>query len=69
MSNRFSYVQYDRHAVEQQAKLKEKFEVIESLVNELSDSRAKALVYTYLEIAFHWAEKAVGETQEKRTMK
>lgn len=69
MSHRFSHVQYDRHAVEQQAKLKEKFEVVESLVNELEDGRAKQLVYTYLEIAYMWTGKAIRDTQIKRTGK
>lgn len=66
MSKRFSYVQYDRKATEDQAKLKEKFEELEALVHPLEEGRAKSLVLTKLEEAYMWSGKSIRDSQIKR---
>lgn len=66
---RFSYVKYDEKAVEQQVNFKTQFEAIEKLADELQNGRAKALVMTYLEIAYMWIGKAIRDEQIERTGK
>jgi hypothetical protein len=65
-STRFSYIQYDRHATEQQAQLKAKFEELEVLCNALEDGRPKSLVMTKLEEAYMWTGKAIRDAQIKK---
>lgn len=62
--SRFDYVKYDEVSMEKQAKIKEAFEAVETLVDlSINDGRAKALVLTYLEIAYMWTGKAIRDEQ------
>lgn len=67
MSNRFSYVKYDDEAAMKQMLFKRMFETLEASVDQLSDGRAKSLVYTKLEEAYMWIGKAIRDEQIKRT--
>lgn len=66
MNSRFGYVAYDDRAVEIQKKFKSQFEKLESLVDDLDDGRAKALVYTKLEEAYMWVGKSIKDDQLAR---
>lgn len=66
MSKRFSYVKYDDISAAAQEALKGQFEGVESLVNELPDSREKALCLTALEEAYMWTGKAIRDMQIRR---
>lgn len=67
MSNRFDYVAYDAKAMTDQCTFKELFSKVDTLVDELLTSpRAKALVHTYLEIAYMWIGKAIRDDQITR---
>lgn len=67
MANRFDYVAYDSKATMDQGAFKEFFQKLESLVDQLLTSpRAKALVHTYLEIAYMWIGKAIRDDQIAR---
>lgn len=62
--SRFDYVKYDEVSMEKQAKIKEAFEAVETLVDlSINDGRAKALVLTHLEIAYMWTGKAIRDEQ------
>lgn len=69
MGQRFSYVKYGEQAMKQQQDLRVAFEAIETLVDGLSDGRAKALVYTKLEEAYMWTGKAIRDHQIMQTGK
>ena len=66
MSQRFSYVKYDEQSQAQQEELKDLFEEIESVVNDLPDSREKSLCLTALEEAYMWTGKAIRDAQIAR---
>lgn len=62
--SRFDYVKYDEASAEKQSKLKEAFQAVEAFVeSSIPDGRAKALVLTYLEIAYMWTGKAIRDEQ------
>lgn len=63
MSDRFSYVRYDETAMSRQQALRDAFEEVEKLVDQLADGRAKALVYTKLEEAYMWTGKSIRDDQ------
>lgn len=67
MSDRFSYVRYDAQAIENQQKLRDAFEEVERLVDQLADGRAKSLVYTKLEEAYMWTGKSIRDDQIARS--
>lgn len=65
--NRFDYVAYDDDAMKNQASFKERFMNLEAEVDHrLISPRAKALIHTYLEIAYMWVGKAIRDDQIKR---
>lgn len=66
MSQRFSYVKYDKASMELQAKFKQKFEEIEELAIDLYPSRPHALLLTALEEAYMWTGKAIRDRQIER---
>lgn len=66
MSQRFSYVKYDEQSTAAQETFKQQFEVLETLVDALPDSRAKSLCLTALEEAYMWTGKAIRDLQIKR---
>ena len=65
---RFSYVQYDEKSASLQQVLKERFEALELICNDLEDGRAKSLVLTKLEEAYMWAGKSIRDSQIKRSV-
>lgn len=68
MSQRFSYVKYDKTSQAFQQSLKKKFEAIEEQVEVcLPNGRAKSLLLTHLEIAYMWSGKAIRDDQIART--
>lgn len=68
VASRFSYVKYDREAIDLQQALKTKFEEIEAICNShLSPSREQALILTNLEVAYMWTGKAIRNAQVART--
>jgi hypothetical protein len=69
MSQRFSYVKYDDQAMRRQQDLRQAFENLEELGNQLIDGRAKALFFTKLEEAYMWTGKAIRDDQIARTGK
>jgi hypothetical protein len=66
MSQRFSYVKYDKRSIAAQETLKLQFETIELLIDALPDSRAKSLCLTALEEAYMWTGKAIRDEQIAR---
>jgi len=65
MSRRFDYVKYDSESTSLQETFKELFLDIEELAEQSfsKESRAKALLMTYLEIAYMWTGKAIRDQQ------
>lgn len=62
--SRFDYVKYDEQSAKKQADLKTAFQMAEAEVEKnIGDGRAKALVLTYLEIAYMWTGKAIRDEQ------
>lgn len=66
MSQRFSYVKYDEESQTKQELLKKQFEVLEAMVDTLTESRPKALCLTALEEAYMWTGKAIRDEQISR---
>lgn len=64
--SRFDYVQYDDHAADFQALVKEKFIELEATLKTLKDGRAKSLVMISLEEAYMWSGKAIRDEQIER---
>lgn len=60
---RFDYVKYNEESQKKQQELKQAFEVVEGLVDQLYSSRAKSLIYTKLEEAYMWCGKAIRDHQ------
>ena len=67
VSQRFSYVKYDEQAASLQEKFKKAFTEIEVLSETLPNGREKALLLTYLEIAYMWTGKVIRDDQIART--
>lgn len=66
MSERFKYVKYDERSIIQQEAFKEQFEKLETMVEDLSQGRAKSLMLTHLEEAYMWLGKAIRDEQLSR---
>lgn len=68
MTQRFSYVKYDKSAVYKQEKLKEMFTQIENFIDDnFVKTRESALLLTALEEAYMWAGKAIRDEQITRS--
>lgn len=67
--SRFDYVKYDEQSTAAQEAFKVKFDEIEKLADEvLQNSREKASLMTYLEIAYMWIGKAIRNEQIARNV-
>ena len=64
--SRFDYVKYDDWAARQQASIKERTELLSSLIECLPDGRAKSIALTNLEQAYMWCGKAIRDDQIAR---
>lgn len=65
-STRFDYVQYDEKAASLQQSVKSHCVVLELFLNNLPESRGKALALTKLEEFYMWTGKAIRDDQIKR---
>jgi hypothetical protein len=64
--NRFDYVQYDEYAQADQAEFKAAFIYLETLIENLTNGRAKSLALTASEEAYMWVGKAIRDEQIER---
>ncbi len=64
--SRFDYVAYDEHAGKTQGQFKAAFQHLDTMVETLSQGRAKSLVITKLEEAYMWIGKAIRDDQIAR---
>ena len=59
--SRFDYVKYDDISAQHQALAKEQVEAVETVIDQLPDSRAKELAYNKLEECYMWIGKAIRD--------
>ena len=64
--SRFDYVKYDEKSISIQKVLKDRFEHMELIMQDLEDGRAKSLALTKLEEAYMWTGKSIRDSQIKR---
>ena len=64
--DRFDYVEFDEKSKVQQAQMKQAFQDMDILIQNLGSNRSQSLALTKLEECYMWVGKTIRDSQNER---